>query len=108
MTVVDLTLEETTTGKERTVTLLQFLSWPDHGAPDTALPLLRVSTHNTVLTTQYSQSNTHNTVLTKQNSQNCTQNTVLTTQYSQHSTHNTVLNTQFSQHSTHNTVPTTL
>ncbi|GFR71734.1 tyrosine-protein phosphatase non-receptor type 13 [Elysia marginata] len=40
--VVQVMIEEATTGARQEVVLLQYKGWPDHGAPDTALPLLKL------------------------------------------------------------------
>ncbi|CAL1543398.1 unnamed protein product [Lymnaea stagnalis] len=40
--VVQMTIEEINTGAGREITLLQYTAWPDHGVPDTALPLLKL------------------------------------------------------------------
>ncbi|XP_059138710.1 tyrosine-protein phosphatase non-receptor type 13-like isoform X2 [Physella acuta] len=40
--VLHMTIEETSTGYGREATLLQYTGWPDHGVPETALPLLKL------------------------------------------------------------------
>ena len=40
--VVQVTMEEPGTENKQEVILLQYKGWPDHGAPDTAMPLLKV------------------------------------------------------------------
>lgn len=39
---MNLRIEERDTKSVREVTHIQFTSWPDHGVPESALPLLRV------------------------------------------------------------------